>query len=262
MKSKQKFALITGAAGLLGKEHAIALLEENFNCILTDINYQQLNNMKKKLPKKFQDKTIIKKMDVSKEKSVKKIYNFIKKKKLYLNVLINNAAIDAKVSTKKNNINNLENLNLNLFTNELSVGLVGAVITTKYFGEIISKNKNGGSIINIGSDLSVIAPNHSIYQGGYKKPLSYSIIKHGLLGLTRYISTYWPKQKVRCNMISPGPVLQNQPKTLIKNLKRNIPMGRLASKSEYKGVIKFLSNDYSSYITGQNIIVDGGKTVW
>ena len=63
-------------------------------------------------------------------------------------------------------------------------------------------------------------------------------------------------------MISPGPVLQNQPKTLIKNLKRNIPMGRLASKSEYKGIIKFLSNDYSSYITGQNIIVDGGKTVW
>ena len=81
MKSKQKFALITGSAGLLGREHAIALLEENYNCILTDVNYQQLKNMKKKLTKKFQDKTIIKKMDVSKEKSVKKIYNFIKKKK-------------------------------------------------------------------------------------------------------------------------------------------------------------------------------------
>jgi NAD(P)-dependent dehydrogenase (short-subunit alcohol dehydrogenase family) len=261
--NKKKFALITGAAGLLGREHSIAILEENFNVILTDINLNLLKSLKKSLIKKFKNKIIIKKMDVSNELSIKKVSDYIKENRIHLDVLINNAAIDAKVGNKKKkDINNLENLDYKSFIKELNVGLIGALIAIKYFGTMISKNTNGGSIINIGSDLSVIAPNQSLYQNGYKKPASYSMIKHGLLGLTKYVSTYWPKQKVRCNMLSPGPVLQDQPKALIKNLKKNIPLGRLASKSEYKSAIKFLINEESSYITGQNIIIDGGRTVW
>ena len=261
--NKKKFALITGAAGLLGREHSIALLEENFNVILTDINFNLLKSIKKNLIKNFNNKIIIKKMDVSNELSIKKVYKYIKENRIQLDVLVNNAAIDAKVGNKnKKNINHLENLDHKNFIKEFNVGLIGALITIKYFGTMISKNNNGGSIINIGSDLSVIAPNQTLYQNGYKKPVSYSIIKHGLLGLTKYVSTYWPEKKVRCNMLSPGPVLQDQPKTLVKNLKKNIPLGRLANKSEYKSAIKFLISEESSYITGQNIIVDGGRTCW
>jgi len=261
--NKKKFALITGAAGLLGREHAKALLEENFNLILTDINFFLLKKLKKNLKKEFQSEIIIKKMDVSKETSIKNVSRFIKQNQIFLEVLINNAAIDAKVTrASSKSTNNFENLDFENFTKEFNVGLLGAVIATKYFGTIISKNKNGGSIINIGSDLSVVAPNQSFYQNGYKKPVTYSIIKHGLLGLTKYISTYWPEKKVRCNMISPGPVLQNQPKALIKNLKKNIPLSRLAQKSEYKSAVKFLTSKDSSYITGQNIIIDGGRSVW
>lgn len=261
-KYKKKFALITGASGLLGEQHSIALLEENFNLIITDIDYFGLNRLKKKLQINFKNKIIIKKMDVSKESSIQNVANFIKKNKINLTVLVNNAALDAKVSKNIKKKNNLENFDYKFFIKEFNVGLLGVIFSVKHFGKLISKNKNGGSIINIGSDLSVIAPNHSIYQDGYKKPISYSIIKHGLLGLTKYIATYWPDKKVRCNMISPGPILQKQPIKLIKNLKKMIPLGRLANKSEYRSAIKFLSLDKSSYITGQNLIIDGGRTVW
>ena len=263
IKNNFKYAIITGAAGLLGQEHAKALLEAGFNVILTDINFNLLKKQKTKLERNFRNKILIKKMDVSKEISVKGIYNYIKKNKLFLEVLVNNAAIDAKVQGRNNSrFNNLENIDFKNFIKEFNVGLLGAIIATKYFGKIISKNGKGGSIINIGSDLSVIAPNQSFYQSGYKKPVSYSVIKHGLLGLTKYTSTYWPDKKVRCNMISPGPVLQKQPKSLLKNLKKNIPLGRLALKSEYKSAIKFLVNKDSSFITGQNLIIDGGRSVW
>lgn len=263
MKYKRNnFALITGAAGLLGQEHSIALLEENYDLIITDVNYSKLIQLKKKYSKKFENTIIVKKIDVSKEKSIINLAKFISKNKIKLSVLINNAALDPKVSKNTKNKNKIEDFESKYFFKEFNVGLLGALFAIKHLGPIISKNKDGGSIINIGSDLSVIAPNQNIYQNGFKKPVSYSIIKHGLLGLTKYISTYWSDKKVRCNMISPGPILQEQPPKLIRNLKKIIPMGRLANKSEYKSAIQFLSSKKTSYITGQNIIIDGGRSVW
>ena len=94
------------------------------------------------------------------------------------------------------------------------------------------------------------------------KPVSYSVIKHGIVGLTKYISTYWSSEKIRCNALSPGPVLNLQSKSLVNNLKKLIPMGRLANKHEYKSAIKFLCTDDSSYMTGQNVIIDGGRSIW
>ena len=94
------------------------------------------------------------------------------------------------------------------------------------------------------------------------KPVSYSVIKHGIVGLTKYITTYWSSEKIRCNALSPGPVLNLQSKSLVNNLKKLIPMGRLANKHEYKSAIKFLCTDDSSYMTGQNVIIDGGRSIW
>ena len=203
-------------------------------------------------------------MDVTKEKSIKKVFDDILKKKIPLNVLINNAAIDSKIKKdqKMTNAAMFENVSLKDWNYHLDVGLTGAMLCSKFFSKLISKNKNGGLILNIASDLSVIAPNHSIYQKGTFKPVMYSVIKHGLIGLTKYLATYLHTKKIRCNAISPGPVQNSQSKIFINKLKKHIPMNRLAKKDEYQGLVQFLCSDKSEYMTGQNIVMDGGRSVW
>jgi len=260
-----KYSLITGASGLLGEQHAIALLMLNSSVILTDINFIKLTFLKNKLVRLFPElKILILKMDVTKEKSIKKVDKHLKKKKIQINILVNNAAIDSKV--KKNqrmtNTGQFEKISSNEWTKHLNVGLMGSMLCSKIFGETMSKNNKGGVILNIASDLSVIAPNHSIYKKGVYKPVMYSVVKHGLLGLTKYLATYWHNKKIRCNAISPGPVENNQSKNFIDRLKKHIPMNRLAKKNEYISAIQFLCSDASSYMTGQNLIIDGGRSVW
>ena len=124
--------------------------------------------------------------------------------------------------------------------------------------------KKNGSIINIGSDLSVIAPNQKIYKGVYKnyfKPVTYSVLKHGLLGMTRYFASLYGNSKVRVNMVSPGPVKNKQKKKLINNLLDLIPAKRLANPDDIAEAILFLAQKNSKYINGQNIIIDGGRTI-
>ncbi len=260
-----KYCLITGSGGLLGYEHALALLEINSNVILTDINLPKLKNIKAKLDKLYPKlRILIYKMDVSKEKSILKVVKNLKKNKINLHALINNAAIDAKVkkNQKMTNTEKFENISLNSWNKHFEVGLTGAMLCSKIFGKMIITNKNGGVIINVSSDLSVIAPNHQIYKKGVFKPVMYSVIKHGIIGLTKYISTYWNNKKLRCNAISPGAIENGQSKIFIKKLKKQIPLNRLAAKNEYRGAIQFLCSDSSKYMTGQNLIIDGGRSVW
>ena len=136
------------------------------------------------------------------------------------------------------------------------------MICIKYFGPLIANRKNGGVIINISSDLSVISPNQSIYKKGEYKPVTYSIIKHGLIGLTKYVATFWSSKNVRCNALSPGPILDRQSASFIKKLKKHIPLNRLAKKNEYRSAIQFMCKDDSSYLNGHNLIIDGGRSVW
>ena len=124
----------------------------------------------------------------------------------------------------------------------------------------------GGVILNIASDLSVISPNQNLYKNekgkiNYK-PVTYSVIKTGLIGLTRYLATYWADQNIRVNALSPGGVYNDQDDNFVTKIEKVIPMGRMANKDEYKSAIKFLCTDASSYMTGQNLIFDGGRTVW
>jgi NAD(P)-dependent dehydrogenase (short-subunit alcohol dehydrogenase family) len=261
----KKFSLITGAAGLLGEQHAIALLEINSDIILTDINFNRLILLKKKLIQIFpESKILIFRMDVSKEKSIIQTANKLKKKNIKINILINNAAIDSKVNKNQNmsNSSKFEKLDTNDWNDHLDVGLKGAMLCSKIFGVMMIKNNTGGVILNVASDLSVIAPNHSIYKKGVFKPIMYSVIKHGLIGLTKYLATYWALNNIRCNAISPGPVLHDQDNSFIKKIKKQIPLNRLAKPEEYKSAIQFLCTDASSYMTGQNIVIDGGRSVW
>ena len=262
---ENKFSLITGASGLLGYEHASALLDIGSNLVLTDLDIIKLKKLKKKLTQRFPYlKIMIFRMDVASEKSIKKTLSILKKNKINIDVLINNAAIDSKVkkNNKMTNSGKLNNISLSLWNKHLEVGLTGAMLCSKHFGNMMIKNKNGGVILNIASDLSVVAPNHSIYSKGTYKPVMYSVIKHGIVGLTKYISTHWNNHKIRCNAISPGPIKTDQPKSFVIKLKKQIPLNRLAQRDEYRGAIQFLCTDASKYMTGQNIIIDGGRSVW
>ena len=261
----KQISLVTGAAGLLGEYHSQALINLGHNLLMTDID-QKLLKKKAKNIKKINNKQIIllKKLDVTSEKSVTSLINSIKKKNFLINVLINNAAIDAKVSKKKSN-NTFENFNLKTWNKEIDVGLTGAMLCSKIIGKEIIKSKVDGIILNIASDLSVIAPNQNLYKNKkftFKKPVTYSVIKHGIVGLTKYLATYWCNNKIRVNALSPGSVFNNQPLAFQKKIKKLIPLNRMAKKEEYVGTVMYLCSDASSYMTGQNIVVDGGRSIW
>jgi NAD(P)-dependent dehydrogenase (short-subunit alcohol dehydrogenase family) len=269
---KSKNALITGGAGLLGIQHAIALLDLGAKVILTDINQEMLERAKKKLVETFEeDKIIIELMDVTSKESVLSAKNKLITKGLKIDILINNAAIDPKVKGENVNIESsrLEHYSLDQWNLEMSVGLTGSFLCSQIFGSEMAKNTSGGVILNISSDLSVISPNQNLYRKhGLPdelqpvKPVTYSVIKTGLIGLTRYLATYWAKNNVRCNALSPGGVYNEQGENFVLNLTSLIPMNRMAYPDEYIGAVQFLCSDASAYLNGQNIVMDGGRSVW
>ena len=267
---KGKTALITGAAGLLGKEHAAALLECSAAVVMTDISMSHLEVAKSELLQEYPDAEIyLYVMDVSNESEIWDVKNTLASFNKDLNILINNAAIDPKVN--KDSVvdtSRLENFKREDWDFQLAVGLTGAVLCSKIFGSSMAQSCHGGVIINIASDLSVFAPDQRLYRiDGLTddqqpvKPVTYSVIKHGLIGLTKYLATYWP-DKVRCNALSPGGVYSGQNEKFVENLTSLIPMCRMANKNEYRGAIQFLCSDASSYMNGQNIVLDGGRSVW
>ena len=194
---KDTLAIITGGAGLYGIRKHFLMLVLN---IVLDKSNKNIKSLETSIGSHNNLHTF--KIDITDEKALLKLKNTIKKRfHNYPSVLINNAAIDPKVSGDNVRSGSFESFKIDTLYQEISVGLVGAVICTQIFGNEMAKNK-GGVILNISSDLGLIAPNQEIYEHSYK-PVSYSIIKHGIIGLTKYTSTYWAKQGVRCNALAP-----------------------------------------------------------
>lgn len=264
-------AIITGAAGLLGSQHAKALLLSGATVVLTDVNDTALGSACKELTTQFDSdriKSVV--MDVSQPKNVESVARRLNDEGVHVDILINNAAVDAKVknSGELSGGSRLENLSVDQWELEVRVGLTGALMCAKVFGTLMAERKRG-VILNIASDLSVIAPDQRIYRREgipsdqqHVKPVTYSIIKAGIIGLTRYLATYWADQGVRCNALSPGGVQTNQDPVFVSRLTSLIPLGRMASADEYQATVQFLCSDASAYLTGQNIVVDGGRSVW
>lgn len=255
---KTKYIIITGAGGFVGSYFASQLLKKNYNLILIDNNKKSLNNLKKQLTLDSDLKPFFFSKDISKEKNVKKIFQFLKKKKTNITGLINLAAIDAKPKKSFTKYISAKQLLI-----ELEAGLVSAYLMTKYFGEDMFK-KGFGRIVNIGSDLSVISPDQRIYSDSYNKyvkPASYSMIKFGLVGLTKYFATLFATGGVTCNTLSPGAISHNQSKNLMKNLISKTPMRRLAKRDDLISTLLYMLDDNSSFVSGQNIIIDGGRTL-
>ena len=266
-----KWALVTGAAGLLGLEHCRALLEAGANVAMIDLDKNKLIESKGVLSSQYPtSKLFLSDTDITFESSVIKLAYSLKEAGIKIDILVNNAALNPKYDdlTSKSNSSRVENFSIDDWNAQINVGLSGAFICSKVFGSEMAR-RGKGVIVNIASDLSVIAPDQRLYRQSKNKedqqpvkPVTYSVIKSGLLGLTRYLATYWHESGIRVNALSPGGVYENQDPVFVENLSRLIPLGRMADKSEYHGAIQFLCSDASSYMTGQNLIVDGGRTVW
>ena len=256
---KNKLAIITGGCGLLGLEHAEALLENSCKVILFDNDSKKIKKFKKKFLKK--NNLLIKNVNVLSRLQLKKNLKEIIKKFKKVDILINNVAFDYKPIIKKKKIETVFDFSLENWNKHIALGLTSAFICSQEIGKIMEKNKSG-IILNIGSDLSVVSPDQNLYSHlNTIKPISYSVVKHGIVGMTKYLATYWAQKNIRVNCLSPGGVFNYQEKGFIKKIKKKIPLRRLAKKNEYKEAIQFLCSDASSYMTGSNVIIDGGRTI-
>jgi NAD(P)-dependent dehydrogenase (short-subunit alcohol dehydrogenase family) len=259
-----KVALVTGGAGLLGKQHTEALLETGAFVYVADVN----NDAARAFCDGLGGKAAPLHLNVADAENVKACLNTVLAEKGAIDILVNNAAIDPKVDAKSIvETSRLENFPLEQWQLQLNVGLTGAFLCSKHFGGWMASN-NGGVILNIASDLSVFAPDQRLYRkDGLPedqqpvKPVTYPVIKTALLGLTRYLATYWADKGIRVNALSPGGVYTSQPDEFVAKLSNLIPLGRMAKADEYRAAVQFLCSDASSYMTGQNIVMDGGRSV-
>ena len=266
----EKVIIVTGGAGFLGRKHAEAIAAFGGKPVILDINEECVKEAVQELNLKFPKSTIGYTVDITKENQISK--NSEELISLYgkIDGLINNASNNPKIEeNSKIEFSRLENFPLELWQHDLDVGLTGAFLCTKHYGSEIARNKNGGVIVNISSDLGIISPDQRLYKKeGLSesdqpvKPITYSVAKAGIIGLTKYTSTYWAKKNVRCNVICPGGVKNGQPSDFTNALASRIPLNRLASPSEYQGTIVWILSDAASYVNGATISIDGGRTVW
>lgn len=267
-----KTALITGGAGLLGLEHAAALLEIGATVVLTDISEVSLAAARTTLVRDADPARVLTRvMDVSRLDALAATERELADSGRRVDILVNNAAIDPKVKADEgiSETSRLENFPLDQWELQLKVGLTGAFLCSQVFGSAMARDGKGGVILNIASDLSVFSPDQRLYRkAGLPedlqpvKPVTYSVIKAGLVGLTRYLATYWAERGVRSNALSPGGVFNGQGDEFVQRLTALIPLGRMAARDEYRAAVQFLCSDASAYLNGQNIVMDGGRSVW
>ena len=257
-----KTALITGGGGLLGPKHAEAIVEYGGKVILTDWHEDRA----KEKAERIGENATYHYMDVTDKESIEAVVEQYDK----IDILINNAAKDPKVK-KGGGLtpdSRFETMTENYWKEGIDAALNGTFLCSQVVSNKMLEN-GGGVILNISSDLGVIAPDQRLYiKEGLEdhqqnvKPITYSAAKWAIIGMTKYLSVYFAKKNIRVNCLSPTGVFNDHPDEFVKKLSNIIPMGRMADIDEYKGAIVFLCSNASSYMTGENIVIDGGKTVW
>jgi NAD(P)-dependent dehydrogenase (short-subunit alcohol dehydrogenase family) len=264
-----RVAVITGGAGLLGTKHAEIIAAAGGSPVLLDLPQAKPEAAAAAIASKYGVDATGLVTDITQLAEVENVRDKLLARFRRIDILINNAANNPKIESGGSKVwSRLENFPLEVWNDDLRVGLTGAFLCSRVFGAEMAK-RGKGIILNIASDLAVIAPDQRLYrQQGVPedeqpvKPVTYSVVKTGLIGLTRYLATYWATSGVRVNAISPGGVFNNQPQSFLEELHQRIPLARMAHADEYQGSILFLCSDASSYMTGANLVVDGGRTCW
>jgi NAD(P)-dependent dehydrogenase (short-subunit alcohol dehydrogenase family) len=256
---KDKVAIVTGGSGQLGSEYCKVLSDAGAKVAVFDIR----NNTESVLNKNVQFFQV----DITQKLSIENALKRVIDQWGVPCILVNNAALDSPPDSAYELNLPFEDFPEDLYDSIMEVNVKGVFLCSQVIGKAMLENKQG-SIINISSIYGIVSPNHDVYEyknsDGQKwfKPAVYSISKSALINFTRYLATYWAKAGIRVNTVSPAGIYNNQDEEFLKEYCKRIPIGRMAYPHELGGTILYLASDASSYVTGANIVIDGGWSAW
>jgi len=263
---EDKVSVVTGGAGILGQHFCAGLVESGSMVAVVDIQEKKAQELAEKLSKRFKSKVIGVGCDVSEANSVKDMVEQVVSELGKIDILHNNA------SSKSEDLNDFfapfEEYSLNQWRKIMGVNIDGMFLVAQAVGKQMVEQGTGGSIIQTASIYGIMAPDHRIYDGSsylgrqINTPAVYTTSKAAVVGLTKYLATYWAHKKIRVNTLTPGGVESGQIEKFKNSYSNRIPMNRMANAQEIVGALLYLASDASSYVTGQNIIVDGGLNAW
>jgi 2-deoxy-D-gluconate 3-dehydrogenase len=264
-----RVALVTGGAGLLGRRYCEALLEQGARVVVGDLD----GNRARALAADLGDRVLATQLNVADEDSVQATVDAAVETLGSLDILVNNAALTVRGGSESLDPSEyfapFERYRRDVWDQALAVNLTGMLLCAQAAGRQMLA-QGGGVIVNISSTYGVVAPDQRLYEGvsspyantAFNTPVSYAVTKTAVLGLTRYLATYWGRQNIRVNALTPHGVYDNHDETFVANFVARSPLGRMARNDEYRGALLFLVSDASSYMTGANLVVDGGWTAW
>ena len=263
---KGKTAVVTGAAGILGKYFCSGLAEAGANVAIVDLNKHSVITLAKEITDSYNIKAIGIESDVSLPESVNSMVDNVVSEFGEINILLNNAA--TKTSDLEAFLAPFEEYSLETWRQVMSVNIDGMFLVSQAVGKQMIAQGSGGSIIQTSSIYGLLSPDHRIYKNSLylgrsiNSPAVYAASKAAIIGLTKYLATYWGEKNIRVNSLVPGGVEDVQNDEFKENYSERVPMKRMAKKNELIGTLLYLASEASSYVTGQSIVVDGGLSAW
>ncbi|MCR4937152.1 MAG: SDR family oxidoreductase [Lachnospiraceae bacterium] len=267
-----RVCIVTGGGGLIGLKHSEAIIEGGGIPVLLDIIQAGMDRNTKILKEEYGDdiryETFV--TDITDRAALEQVRDELLKKYGHIDVLINNAANNPKVEGGSKNLGAIRftNFPVDIWDQDIAVGLTGAMLCAQVFGEQMEKQKKG-VVLNISSDYGLISPDQRIYRKDglpeeeqTVKPVSYSVVKHGIIGLTKYLAIYWAEKGIRVNTLCPASLENGQDEEFISKISNLIPMHRMSDPDEYVCTVLYMISDAATYMTGSTVVCDGGRTSW
>jgi NAD(P)-dependent dehydrogenase (short-subunit alcohol dehydrogenase family) len=264
-----RVAVITGGGGLLGRRHAAAIARHGGIPVLVDLRPEGAAECAREIASEYRVPALALPTDITDANAVRRLLSQVLSRFGRIDILVNNAANNPRVEDPGTaDWSQVEHFPLSQWNEDITVTLTGSFLCCKVIGSEMAR-RGKGTIVNVASYLGIVAPEQRLYRKeGLRedqqpvKPISYTVAKSAIFGLTRYLAAYWGERGVRVNALSPGGVYNGQDEEFVKKLSQRIPMGRMAQPDEFEGAIVFLASDASSYMTGANLVVDGGRVCW
>jgi NAD(P)-dependent dehydrogenase (short-subunit alcohol dehydrogenase family) len=249
--------LITGGTGALGMVFGSTLAEDGADVVLVDVDQERCNHCAEEISSATRRRVLGVRCDVADEGDVQSAVRRAVEAFGRIDIVINNAAAQPPGFCTP-----FEEYPVEVWNRVMAVNLTGPFLMARAVAPVLLRQKSG-SLINICSTYGVVAPNQHLYDGSsFNTPAVYSASKAGILGLTRYLATYWAEKGIRVNSITPGGIFRGHTDPFLANYCARVPMARMGQQDELRGAVVYLASDASSYVTGHNLVVDGGWTTW
>lgn len=265
---EKRVAIVTGAVGLLGKNHCRALAGAGADVVAVDLDGDKAEEFGAELRAAFCRDALGIQTDVRRPESIRRLRDAVLERFGRIDILVNNAAINDMFENPSAaaELSKFENYPLELWQASLDVNLTGTFLCCQILGAEMARQMRG-SIINVASTYGMVAPDQRLYRApdgtqGFYKSAAYPATKGAVLALTRFVAAYWGEKGVRANALSPGGVENSHADFFVEAYAQRTPLGRMATPTDYQGALLFLASDASAYMTGANLVVDGGWTAW